>query len=149
MCDGWENLSVRSRIASQLVGNKLQRWPLLVFQDLAKEAFSGSLVSVTCDQDIEDVTILVHGSPKITALAADPDEQLIHVPDVAEPTLSPQSAGIGWSKLPAPGSNGFVGHRDAALREKILDIAKAQGEPMVQPNGMADDFGQKAVASIQ
>ena len=29
------------------------------------------------------------------------------------------------------------------------NVAKAQGEPMVQPNGMADDFWWKAVPSIQ
>ena len=31
----------------------------------------------------------------------------------------------------------------------VLDIAKAESEPMVQPNGMADDFGREAVVSIQ
>ncbi len=92
MCDGWENLSVRRRIASQLVGDELQGWPLLAFQDLAKEALGGSLVSSACDQDIEDVTILINGSPKIMTLAADGDEQLVHVPDVTETTLSPPQA---------------------------------------------------------
>ena len=84
------------------------------------------------------------------ALTADRNEQLVQVPDVTEATLSPrQSPSIRWSKLPAPGSNGFVGHGDATLGEKVLDIAKAQREPMIQPNGVADDFGWKAVASIQ
>ena len=150
MSDGWEDLSVGSGIASQLVGDELQRWPLLVFQDLAEKALSGSLVSVACDQDIEDVTILVNGSPKIMTFAADRNEQLVHVPDVTETTLSPpQSTSIRWSKLLVPGSNGFVGYGDATLREKVLDIAKAEREPMVQPNGVADDFGWKPVASIQ
>jgi hypothetical protein len=52
-------------------------------------------------------------------------------------------------QTPAPGSNGLVRHRDTTLGEKVLDIAKAEGEAVVQPNGMADDFGWKAVASIQ
>ena len=74
----------------------------------------------------------------------------IHVPDVAESTLSlPQSTSIRWSKLPAPESNGFVGYGDATFSEKVLDIAKAQSEPMLQPDGMADDLGWKPVASIQ
>ena len=150
MCDGWEDLSVRSRIASQLVGDELQRWPLLVLQDLAKEAFGSFPVSVACDQDIEDVAILVHRSPKIMTFAADRDEHLVHVPDVSEATLSPpQSAGVLRPELPAPRSNGFVGYGDATLREKVLDIPKAETEPVVQPNGMADGLGWKAVASIQ
>ena len=105
---------------------------------------------MACDQKIQDLAVLVHRSPKIMTFAADGDEHFVHVPDVAESTLSsPQSTSIGWSKLPAPGSNGLVGYGYATLREKIFDIAKAQREPMVQPDGMADDLGWKAMASIQ
>ena len=150
MDNGWEDLSVRSWIASKLVSNELQRWSLLVSQHLAKEALSGPLVSVACHQDIEDVAILVNGSPKIMTFPSDGDEQLVHVPDVPEPTLSPpQSAGVLGSKLSAPESNGFVEYSDAPLREKVFDIAKAQSEPMVQPNRVADDLGWEAVTSIQ
>jgi len=68
------------------------------------------------------------------ALAANRNEQLVHMPDVTGTTLSPpQGASIRWSKLLAPGSNRFVGHRDAALREKVFDIAKAESKPMKQP----------------
>ena len=141
---------MRSPIASQLVGDELQRWPPLVFQHLAKEALSGSPVSAACDQDIKDIAVLVNRSPKIMTFAADRDEQLIHVPDVTATTLSPpQSSGVLRSKLAAPRSDGFVGHRDATLGEKVLAIAKAEREPMIQPNGMADDFGWKPVPPIQ
>ncbi len=64
MGNGWEDLSVGSRIASKLVGNELPGWPPLVLQNLAKEAFGGSPVSVACDQNIQDVAVLVHRSPK-------------------------------------------------------------------------------------
>ena len=148
--DGGEDLPVRRRIASQLVGDELQRGPALVFQDLAKEALGSSSVSVAGDQDVEHVAILIHRSPKIMALAADRDEQLVHVPDVPQSTLSPpQRAGVFRSKLPAPGSNGFVGDSDATLRQEVLHVAEAEREAMVESHGMADDFGRKAVASIQ
>lgn len=65
------------------------RWPSLLLQDLVKEAFGRSRVSVACDQVIGDIALLVHGPPKIMTFAADRDEQLVHVPDVAETTLSP------------------------------------------------------------
>ena len=68
MADGWADLSVRHRIASQLVGDELQRGPPLALQDLAKEAFGSFPISVACDQDIEDTAILVHRSPKIVAV---------------------------------------------------------------------------------
>ncbi len=127
MGDGWEDLSVGGRIASKFVGNELPGWPPLVLQNLAKEAFGGSLVSTACDQDIEDIAVLVHRSPKIMTFAADCDEHFVHVPDVAQSTLSsPQSTGVFGSKFPAPGSNGFVGYGDATLREKVLDISKVR-----------------------
>ncbi len=150
MVDGWKDLSVGGRIASKLVGHELPRWPPLLFQHLAKEALSGSLVSAAGDQDVEDIPVLIHGSPKIMTFTADRDEHFVHVPDVAESALSsPQSAGVFGSTFPAPGSNGLVGYGAATLGEKIFDIAKAQGEAMVEPNGLADDFGRKAVASIK
>ena len=114
MGDGWEDLSVSRQIASELVGNELPGRPLLVLQYLAKEALSGSPVSMARDQDIEDITVLVNGSPKLMALTADGDEHFVHVPDIAESTLSsPQSTSIRWSKLSVPGSNGFVGYGNA------------------------------------
>jgi hypothetical protein len=60
-----------------------------VLQDPVKKALGGSPVSVACYEDIEDVAILVHCSPKIMPFAADHDEQLIHMPDVPKSALSP------------------------------------------------------------
>ncbi len=150
MGSGWEDLLVGRRIASKLVGNELPWWAPQVLQNLAKEAFGGSPVSVACDQDMQDVAVLVHRSPKIMTFATDCDEHFVHVPDVAESTLSsPQSTSKGWSELAAPGSNGFVGYGDAPRREQVLDISKAQSEAIVQPDGITDDLGWKAVTSIQ
>ena len=105
---------------------------------------------MACDQDIEDTAVLVHRFPRIMTFTADCDEHFVHVPDVAESTLlSPRRAGAFGSKFPAPRWNGFTGHGDATLREKVLDISKAQSEAIVQPDGMADDLGRKTVASIQ
>ena len=111
MVDGGKDLSVDGRIASKLVGHELPRRPTLLFQYLAKEALGGPLVSAAGDQDVEDITVLIHGSPKIMTLSANGDEYFVHVPDVIESALSlAQSAGVFGSKLSAPGSNGFVGY---------------------------------------
>jgi hypothetical protein len=34
------------------------------------------------------------------------------------------------------------------LREEIFDVAKAEGEPVIEPNGVADDGGRESVAGI-
>ena len=64
MGNGWEDLSVGGPIPAKLVGNESPWWAPLAFQHLAKEALSGSLVSMACDQDIEDIAVLVDSSPK-------------------------------------------------------------------------------------
>jgi hypothetical protein len=146
----WEHFSVGCRITSQLVSDECKRWLSLVFQDPVKEAFGGFPVPLTCDQNIEDVTILIHCSPEIMPLAADRNKQFVHVPDVPESALSlPECAGICCSELLAPGSNRFVRHGHAAFCKQIFNIAKAKSEPMIQPDGMADDLGRKPVAAIQ
>ena len=34
------------------------------------------------------------------------------------------------------------------LRQEILDVSEAQAEPVVQPDGMADDLGWEPVAAV-
>ncbi len=87
MGNGWEDLSVGSRIASKLVGNELPWWAPLVFQDLAKEALSGSPVSVACDQNIQDVAVLVHRSPKMMTCNS---EQVVNWPVDAKKSFAPE-----------------------------------------------------------
>jgi hypothetical protein len=123
----WKHFSVGCRITSQFVGNECERWLPLVFQDPVKEALGGSLVAVARDEDVQDVAVLVHCSPKIVPFAANRDEQFVHVPDVPKSALSPpERVGVGRSKFAAPGSNRFVRHhRDAAFGKQIFNIAKA------------------------
>ena len=78
------------------------------------------------------------------------DEEFIEMPGVAESALFPtQSAGVGLSEFLTPVSDRFIGDKDSSLGEQVFYVSKAQGEPMVQPNGATDDFRRKAVASIK
>ncbi len=80
----------------------------------------------------------------------DGDEEFIEMPGVAESALFPtQSAGVGRSEFLTPVSDRFIGDKDSSLGEQVFYVSKAQGEPMVQPDGMVDYLGWKAVASIQ
>ncbi len=106
MNDGRKDLPMGSRITPKLVGDQLPGCLSLMFQHLTKEAFSGSTISTLGDQNIDHVSILIDGSPKIAALTLDGDEEFIDVPDVAESALFPtQSAGIGRSGFLTPVSD--------------------------------------------
>ena len=43
----------------------------------------------------------------------------------------------------------LVADLHAPHRKQLLDVAVAEGEAVVQPHGMADDLGGKAVAPVQ
>ncbi len=138
-----------SRITPKLVGDQLPGCLSLMFQGPTKEAFSGSTISTLGDQNIDHVSILIDGSPKIAALASDINEQFVNMPDVAQSSLfSPQSSGIGRSEFPTPVSDRFIGDGDATFSEQVFDIAETEREPMVQPDGVSDDFRGETVASV-
>ena len=86
--DGWHDRSVRSAVAAQLVGDQAHGLTLLALQQLAEKACGRPAVATRLDKDIEDVAILIDGTPEIAPLALDGDEDLVQVPDVAQPALS-------------------------------------------------------------
>jgi hypothetical protein len=52
------------------------------------------------------------------------------------------------AKLAAPLVNGLIGHDHSTLKQELSDITKAQAESEVQPHGVADNLGRKAVILI-
>jgi hypothetical protein len=56
--------------------------------------------------------------------------------------------GVVLPKLPTPFPDGFVGHGDAAFAQEFLHVAVAQGEPIIQPDPVADDCTGKAVVLV-
>ena len=53
-----------------------------------------------------------------------------------------------FGTTPAPPADCFVGHDDSSSGEQILDISETDTESVVQPDGVADDFGRKPVSVI-
>ena len=67
-------------------------------------------------EDVDDVAILIDGTPEIVPLSLDGDEDLVQVPCVAQPALSTlEPASVFRTELDAPKPDRFVEHRDAAL----------------------------------
>ena len=82
-------------------------------------------------------------------LTSNLNEEFIDVPDIAEPPLPPpQISRIGRTEFSTPVSDRFVGDTDSSLCKQVFYVSKAQGEPMVEPNSVADDFWRETVASI-
>src|SRR5664279_2914137 len=47
-----------------------------------------------------------------------------------------------------PAPNGLVGDHDAALRQQIFDVAKAQCEPEIEPDRLLDDLRREPVPFV-
>jgi hypothetical protein len=101
------------------------------------------------DQNVEHVTVLIDGTPEVVQPTPDCHEDLIEMPGVAQATLSSlERAGILGTELETPLPNGLVGDLHAALCQEILYVPEAQREPVVEPDGMADDLGRKSLSPV-
>jgi hypothetical protein len=78
---------VSNPVRAEFIGYKLP-WSLtLMLQRLTKEAFGSLMVSVLRYQNIDNISIPIHCSPQVVALASDRNECFIDVPDISEPSL--------------------------------------------------------------
>ena len=76
-------------------------------------------------------------------------EDFIEIECVTKATmLSLQSAGIKCSEFDAPEADRFSADSDASFSQKIFEIAVTQIEPVVEPDGVADDIGWESVSFI-
>ena len=123
MLDIGQQASLRHAIASQLVGDDHARHILQVFQQTLKEPLGGFSITPLLDQNIEDDTILIHGTPQIMLNALDPDKHLVEAPLVARPgTTAAQTISKALAEFLAPASHRLVGDDDAALSQKQLNV---------------------------
>lgn len=53
------------------------------------------------------------------------------------------------AKAANPAADRLIGNRDAALSQEILDVAQAQGDTVIRPNGIADDASREAEPLIR
>jgi hypothetical protein len=60
----------------------------------------------------------------------------------------PQLVSVILAKLQTPLADGFMRDVDPALEQDLLHIAIAQGEAVVEPDAMANDFAWKAVIFV-
>ena len=97
--------------------------------------------------DLTNFAFVINRSPQPHALAVDFYGHFIQVP-------SSRWIGSGSSKIlgeeaaefQGPTTDCLVADVDAALGQHFLDIAKAEGEPEVEPDGLPNDVGREPVA---
>jgi hypothetical protein len=107
-------------------------------------------IAPALDKDVEDDSVLIDGPPQIMDHAPDPHEDLVEMPSVTGPWPPvPHAVRETLAELPAPPPYGLIGDDDATFRENQFDVTEAEAEYVIQPDGMADDLGWKAVAIVR
>ena len=140
MISVWRLMSYRFCIAAQLVGDD-DSW-LAKLSDQPVQKTLGSFGIPAClDQDVESVTVGIDCAPEPVLCAADRDHNFIQVPLIVRPRPVASDAGGKMStETIDPEANGLAADDDAAFRQQVLNIRRAQREPVVGPDRISDDF---------
>ena len=147
--DARQDCSLRSTIALQFVGDHSKRFFALAVHQSAQESLRCTLVASRLQQNVDDITVLIHGTPQILLLTVHSDEEFIQIPAIAEASLSPfQFPNVIWSELLTPASNRFIRDSDASFSQQIFHITEAQTEAMIEPDGVADDFLRETMSAV-
>ncbi len=121
----------------------------MAFDETAEKPFGRALIAPTLYQNIKAIAVLIDGTPQIVALPLNGDKDFVDMPGVAYAALQFfEFSSIVGPKLLTPLTNGFIRDGDASFGEEFFDFAKAEAEPMVEPNRMTDNFRGKPVTLV-
>ena len=118
------------RIRFEIVRDELVWDKAILLQKLAHEFQRRTLVPSALNQHIKHFALGIHGAPKIDHAAGDFQVDFIQMPGGVGlgSTFAEVRRDLG-SEMIHPATNGLIGDRDAALRQQVFDVSKAQCEP--------------------
>ena len=136
---------LRGRVGPQLVGHHHPRQaPSL--EELAHEPFGGFGVSPRLNENVQDVAVRIDRPPQPMLRAVDLENDLVEVPPVGRPR--PVASDLRCNLCPElrdPDPDRFMGYDDPSLGQKVFNVAQAQGEAVIRPDGVADDGAREAM----
>ena len=134
-------------VGAKLVGHQNIGGEALFLEQLAHQFHGCSLVAPSLHKQVENLTFVVNRAPQPELPARNHDSHLIEMPSRRWPRASTAKfSSEQWPELQDPPSHRFVGHIEPPLSEQIFDVAIAERETHIEPNGVPDDRGRKLVA---
>src|ERR1700693_2868899 len=139
----------RRAVGSELVGHDGGWRDALLLQEFSHQLERRLAVSPWLNEDVQDLAFAVHGAPDVQLSAVDGDEHFVEMPPPVRPRpSSSQLVRNDPAELQSPAADRLVGHIDATLGKHILDVAVAQSEAEIEPDGLLDDDARKAAAAV-
>ena len=119
----------------------------MFLKQLAHQFHGCSLVAPSLHKEVENLAFVVNRAPQPELPARNRHGHLIEMPSRRWPRASTAKfSGEQWPELQYPSPHRFVGDIQTALREQIFDVAIAERETHIKPNGVPDDRRGKLVA---
>jgi hypothetical protein len=98
--DGRHDDSVRGAVAAEAIDDEAVRHAAAPLEQLAKEPRGGVAIPAGLEQDVDDLTVLVDGPPKILTLTADGHEEFVQMPGVTDrPGPLPEPPRVSEAKV--------------------------------------------------
>jgi len=149
MLDPWHDVTAGGSIGAQLVRNQPPRRAALPLQQALQQALGRFGIAPRLDDLVEDIAILIDGSPEPVLSVANGDHGLVEMPNIAPARpLAFEAAGVIRPELQRPPADGLIEDEDAALKQHLLNQPQAQWEPEIEPYRVRDDLGWKAMAFV-
>ena len=119
-------------VTAQLVGHYLPRLTPMTPSQPTKKSLGSLGVAPLLEKDIDDIPILIDGTPQAVLLAPDLDEDLIDIKRVAETSmLAAQAPSKLRPKLDVPKADRLAADDNAPFGQQVFYVSVAQIESMV------------------
>jgi hypothetical protein len=146
---GQSQTSERGGVGAQFLGDQQFRPEALLLEQLAHQPQRRAAVAAALNQHVENLALVVDGTPQIHPLAGDAHYHLIEVPAIARPrtALTEPSRDRG-TEFQHPAPHRFIGDVEPSFGQQLFDIAVAQGKAEIEPDRVLDDLGRGAMAAV-
>ena len=122
-------------------------WHVIIYQQPSEKSLCRLGISPILEEQIQDRARGINGPPQPEFPALDLDADLVQEPPVTPTGFPvPQFFGEEGGELDVPLAQGFVADPNAALLEDFLDVTLAEGETMIEPEGILDDAQWETMA---
>src|ERR1700722_1410469 len=131
------DLGLCRAIRANLVGHQHSGCEALFLEQLAHQFHRCGFIAPSLHEQIEYLAFVVNRAPQPKLPARDHHGHLVEMPTRRWPRASTAKfSGEPRSELQNPSSHRFVGDIDPTLRKQIFDVAIAERETHIEPNGV-------------
>jgi hypothetical protein len=136
-------------VGPQIIGHQLVWHTIQLLQQFPHQFQCRPLVPLALHQNVEDLALGVDRTPQVDQPTIDFDENLVKMPSGMRPGPAPSKVNCDHgTEVIHPATHRLIGNDDPTLGQQVLDIAKAQGEPGIKPDGPLDDHWREAIPAV-